>query len=186
MIDYAAAYTRWRGPLMAFIGQRTHVVEPEDLIQDLFVELLECGAQPDYALIFWILRRRIIDAQRRADRRPTRSLDDVEPAIDGPDVERVAAAELLATFPPRVQIIVRLAAAGYTQDKIARALGTTRGAINATMIRARRALGIGGWQDRPRCAECDRPVHAKSLCERHYDLARYYQRQRAQQIGGAP
>lgn len=132
-------------------GARTEV---EDLVQTTFVEAFR--SLPDFrgdALFSTWLARIAVRVSLRAARGRVRaqvSLEDaVEPAAEGPDPERIAAArQTLATVevllaelrPKRRAAFVLHVLEGYSMDEVAAMLNASTGAVKVRVYEARRQI----------------------------------------------
>jgi RNA polymerase sigma-70 factor (ECF subfamily) len=123
----------------------------EDATQEACIAVL--NALPRYrdegapfeAFVYAIAARKVTDARRAAERRPTPSdlvVDDPDPApgpeeraLAGEDADR--ARDLLARLPDvQREIVVLRVAAGWSAEETGRALGMTAGAVRVAQHRA--------------------------------------------------
>lgn len=123
----------------------------EDAAQEACIAVL--NALPRYrdegapfeAFVYAIAARKVTDARRAAERRPTPSdlvVDDPDPApgpeeraLAGEDADR--ARDLLARLPDvQREIVVLRVAAGWSAEETGRALGMTAGAVRVAQHRA--------------------------------------------------
>lgn len=154
-----AAWSRlyaWIAPQLLGFLRASRVLEPEDVLGDVFVEvarqvhIFKGDARGFRAWVFTIARRRRVDAIRRSVRRPEEPLSSVHGAIPSAlDVESeaitsVALDEMLdildqLTDDQREVLILR-AAGGWTSREIGEITGRTTGSVEQLQRRATLAL----------------------------------------------
>jgi RNA polymerase sigma-70 factor (ECF subfamily) len=135
--------------------------DPEDAVQDVFIELWRAAGRFDPAVaaestfVAMIARRRLIDRRRKLGRRPkSEGLPADVPARSGPcPVEladdAAAAARALAELRPEQQEAIRLAVCGgLTHEEVAertgQPLGTVKSHVRRGLRRVRDLLTAGG------------------------------------------
>jgi RNA polymerase sigma-70 factor (ECF subfamily) len=129
------------------------VEDGEDVVQEAYVKahraLVEGRFDGRSRVETWLYRvvtNTAIDALRSGKRRPRESDSSVEPAWDGGQaaearVALVELSELLATLPPdqRAALVLK-SVEGMSANEVAEVLGTTEGAVEQHLVRARAAL----------------------------------------------
>ena len=157
------------GGLVWSLARRMDSEDPEDAVQEVFVELWRCAERFDPTVaseptfVAMIARRRLIDRARKRSRRPKESafVEDVAtPGAVGQASEISEEARLarsvMETLNPEQQRVLRLTVIqGLTQEEAAAATGLPLGTVKTyvrrglmkihdTIATARRRLELGG------------------------------------------
>jgi RNA polymerase sigma factor (sigma-70 family) len=136
--DFAHAFAAHHATLVRSLCRSVDRDEAEDLAAATWLRVLERGLVPDLPLLRRIARGLMIDRWRTS--RPTRSLDDADPAPECRDAAaRLDLAVALASLPERDRRIVALRyGEGYSVTETATACALSSTAVK---VAAHRALG---------------------------------------------
>jgi RNA polymerase sigma-70 factor, ECF subfamily len=138
------------GGLVWSLARRAGVPDPEDAVQEIFVDLWQSAGRHDpsvaseTAFVAMIAKRRLIDRRRRMSRQPPWVSADGLPAVADPSAgpERCAEAALATRAlerlrPEQRQVLLLAARDGLSHDEIAQQVGLPLGTVKS---HARRAL----------------------------------------------
>jgi RNA polymerase sigma-70 factor, ECF subfamily len=138
------------GALVYSIARRFERQDPEDAVQEIFVDLWKSAARFDPAIaseptfVAMLARRRLIDRKRRVARRPvSESLEHLPIVVDsssGPELaaEAALAARALDRLPPdQRQVVLLTVCHGLSHSEVASHLALPLGTVKA---HARRGL----------------------------------------------
>ena len=135
MTDFAHAFTTHHAALVRSLRRHVDRDEADDLAAATWLRVVESGLPPDLPLLRRIARGLMIDRWRTS--RPTRSLDDADPAPERDAAARLDLVVALARLSERDRRIVALRyGEGYSVAETAALLGLRDAALKTAALRA--------------------------------------------------
>lgn len=147
------AFRRHYAEVLRYLRRRTDAGEAEDLAQAVFVDAAERlpahqpGHPPVLAWLYTVAQRRLLDASRRAARRPVtlteldaERLKAADDTIYGADVARAVGRAIAALPAGQRDVVVMKLLEGQSFAEIAGRVGATEGACKMRLARGLDAL----------------------------------------------